>query len=73
VVAEYIQKQAEHHRQKSFQEESLTLLMKHGVEIDERYVWDWRRRCAALRVGDGIHLNRRVHQALAKIDAKGAK
>ena len=35
----YIERQAEHHRHKSFQEEYLEFLNKHGIEYDERYVW----------------------------------
>lgn len=38
-VAAYIQKQRTHHQHRSFQEEYLELLKKHGVEYDERYVW----------------------------------
>jgi len=36
----YIDKQAEHHRKKSFQEEYRQVLDKYGVDWDERYVWD---------------------------------
>lgn len=39
-VREYISKQAEHHRQKSFQEEYRAFLERHGMTYDERYVWD---------------------------------
>jgi putative transposase len=39
-VAGYIADQEEHHRRRSFQEEFLALLKKHGVEYDERYLWD---------------------------------
>jgi len=35
----YIQRQAEHHRKRSFEEEFLLFLKKHGIEYDERYVW----------------------------------
>jgi REP element-mobilizing transposase RayT len=35
----YIQSQAEHHRRRSFQEEFLEFLKKHGIEYDPRYVW----------------------------------
>jgi putative transposase len=35
----YIQSQAEHHRKRTFQEEYLAFLKKHGIEYDERYVW----------------------------------
>jgi len=39
-VAAYILDQRVHHRVKSFQEEYLLLLKKHGIEYDERYLWD---------------------------------
>jgi len=39
-VLEYVNKQQEHHRTRTFQEEYLELLRKHGVDFDERYVWD---------------------------------
>jgi REP element-mobilizing transposase RayT len=39
-VIRYIQHQREHHKVKSFEEEYLELLRLHGVEYDERYVWD---------------------------------
>lgn len=39
AVIEYIQDQKQHHQRISFQEEFLALLKKHGVEFDERYVW----------------------------------
>jgi REP element-mobilizing transposase RayT len=38
-VISYIQNQREHHRKKTFQEEYLEFLHRHGVEYDERYVW----------------------------------
>jgi putative transposase len=40
VVRDYIAKQEEHHRKESFQDEFRALCRKHGVAIDERYVWD---------------------------------
>jgi REP element-mobilizing transposase RayT len=40
VVRQYINTQAEHHRQTTFQEEYRAFLRKHGIEWDERYVWD---------------------------------
>ena len=40
VVKEYIRNQAEHHRRITFQDELRLLFQKHGVEFDERYVWD---------------------------------
>ena len=39
-VRGYIATQEEHHRKVSFQEEFRALCRKHGMEIDERYVWD---------------------------------
>ena len=39
-VVDYIRNQEEHHRKNNYQEEFLALLRKHGVEYDERYVWD---------------------------------
>jgi REP element-mobilizing transposase RayT len=40
AVCQYIAGQAEHHRQKSFQEEYRAFLERHNVTFDERYVWD---------------------------------
>ncbi len=39
AVIRYIQDQERHHQRVSFQDEFLTLLKKHGVEFDERYMW----------------------------------
>lgn len=39
-VKAYIAGQEEHHREKSFQDELRSLLRKHGIEYDERYLWD---------------------------------
>jgi REP element-mobilizing transposase RayT len=39
-VQEYIGNQKEHHRTMSFQDELRGLLKRHGIEFDERYVWD---------------------------------
>lgn len=39
AVTQYIQNQAEHHRKITFEEEFLTLLKKHQIKYDERYVW----------------------------------
>ena len=39
-VKAYIANQEEHHRRLSFQDEFRTLLRKHEIEFDERYVWD---------------------------------
>jgi REP element-mobilizing transposase RayT len=39
-VINYIDGQAEHHRQRSFQDELRALFQRHQIEFDERYVWD---------------------------------
>ncbi len=39
-VRKYIQNQAEHHRRITFQDELRTLFKRHGIEFDERYVWN---------------------------------
>jgi REP element-mobilizing transposase RayT len=38
-VRRYIAHKEEHHRKRTFQEEFRELCQRHGVEIDERYVW----------------------------------
>jgi len=38
-VREYIAKQEEHHRKRTFQKEYLELLQRSGVEFDGRYLW----------------------------------
>lgn len=40
AVLQYLEAQEEHHRTRTFQEEYRELLHRHGVEFDERYVWD---------------------------------
>ena len=40
AVAEYIAQQEAHHRAVTFQEEYRRLLESHGIEFDERYLWD---------------------------------
>ncbi len=40
VVDQYIRNQAEHYAKQSFKDEYRKLCEKHGIEIDERYVWD---------------------------------
>ena len=35
----YIVRREDHHRRRTFQEEFLMFLRKHGIEYDERYVW----------------------------------
>jgi putative transposase len=39
-VKQYITNQEEHHRKTTFQDELRSLLRKHEIEFDERYVWD---------------------------------
>jgi hypothetical protein len=39
-VISYIASQESHHRKMTFQEEFRSLLEKHGIAFDERYVWD---------------------------------
>ena len=39
-VAAYIEKQLEHHRKMTFEEEFVALLKRHGIAYDPRYVWD---------------------------------
>jgi len=39
TVREYIARQEEHHRKRTFQEEYLELLQRSGTEYDERYLW----------------------------------
>ena len=40
AVCRYIERQEEHHRKISFQDELRALFKRHGIEFDERYVWD---------------------------------
>jgi putative transposase len=39
-VRDYIQKQEEHHKRMTFQDELRELCRRHQIEIDERYIWD---------------------------------
>jgi REP-associated tyrosine transposase len=39
-VRHYIEGQHEHHHKRTFQEELRELFAEHGIEFDERYVWD---------------------------------
>jgi len=39
-MTEYIARQQEHHRKRSFQEEYIAFLKKNHVEYDPRYIWD---------------------------------
>ncbi len=38
-VRRYIRNQESHHQRKSFQDEFRTLLDKHGIDYEERYLW----------------------------------
>jgi len=40
AVIKYIRGQEEHHHALSFKEELKKLLLRHGVEFDENYLWD---------------------------------
>ena len=40
TVRNYIRNQREHHRGKPFEDEYRAMLEKHGMEYDERYVWE---------------------------------
>ena len=40
IVVDYIKKQEEHHKTKTFQDEFRAFLKKYNIEYDERYVWD---------------------------------
>jgi putative transposase len=39
-VQQYVANQQRHHQRVSFKEEFLALLNAHGIEYDERYLWD---------------------------------
>lgn len=39
-VIKYIDRQPDHHRRMTFQEEFREICARHNIEIDERYVWD---------------------------------
>jgi REP element-mobilizing transposase RayT len=40
TVQRYINRQADHHRKRTFQEEFLEFLQRHDIAYDERYLWD---------------------------------
>jgi REP element-mobilizing transposase RayT len=40
AVVRYIRNQDQHHRKVSFQEEFIAFLKRHGIEYDERYIWE---------------------------------
>jgi putative transposase len=39
TVIQYVARQREHHRKRTFQDEYRALLERHGIEFDERYLW----------------------------------
>ena len=39
-VVKYIREQDQHHRQRTYQEEFLVFLKRHGIAYDERYIWE---------------------------------
>jgi REP element-mobilizing transposase RayT len=39
-VKSYIADQRDHHRKQTYQQEYLALLQRHGIDYDERYLWD---------------------------------
>jgi hypothetical protein len=39
-VKAYIANQQAHHRAQTFQDEFIGFLNKHGLEYDERYIWE---------------------------------
>lgn len=40
TVRDYIRRQNEHHHRQTFEDELRALLVRHGLDFDERYVWD---------------------------------
>jgi REP element-mobilizing transposase RayT len=38
-VVQYIRNQEEHHRRVNYHDEFVTLLRKHGIAFDEKYLW----------------------------------
>jgi REP element-mobilizing transposase RayT len=38
-VQRYIENQSEHHKRRSFQDEFIEFLQRHGIEFDPRYLW----------------------------------
>jgi len=40
AVKAYILNQAEHHKTMTFQDEFRAMLVRHGIEFDEKYLWD---------------------------------
>jgi len=40
TVVQYVERQEEHHRNRTFQKEYRELLRLNAVEFDEQYIWD---------------------------------
>jgi putative transposase len=40
VVKRYIENQEDHHRRMTFQDDLRAIFRRHGIEFDERFVWD---------------------------------
>ena len=40
MVKEYIEKQHEHHKKETFQQEYRRILIENKIDFDERYLWD---------------------------------
>ena len=40
AVKRYLAAQDEHHRKRTFQEEFIEFLRRHGIDYDERYLWE---------------------------------
>lgn len=41
-TVDYIERQAEHHKKRTFAEEFVAILRKHQIDYDPRYVFGWR-------------------------------
>jgi putative transposase len=39
-VVNYIDRQKEHHHEKTFEDELIALLKEYGIEYDEQYIWE---------------------------------
>ncbi len=39
-VIEYVEHQAVHHKQRDFRAEFLSMVKKHGIQVDERFLWN---------------------------------
>jgi len=64
TVREYIRTQQDHHRTVSFEQEYRAFLRKHGIDFDERYLWD--------RVTPRWGLVGREHRYPGRRDPKGS-